>query len=310
MKIILAGLLLTAALPSLAAAQSVPPGFFASGRTGYDYVDPTGPSDSIKLGYFEATIGLDGSEAGSSFPPFGFQFDVFALRQFENGGLDRSAIYPWLFYNAPFGRFSLGRTRPLADDYLAPLRFTGSYAIDRFLDGAILGSPLSAARVFEEFDMLSARFDGTSGAFRYGLSYSDVEDSDSTVVAAAFGYDAGNIDFGLVYEKFRNFGSDLDFIGASVVGNYGNARLGARYTSGSAAGPDLTSLNLSADYDLTTQITLGGAYTKIDDGSDIFDLTHVYAAYEIFPGLSGELGYTNSDADDIYIGSVRYGFDF
>ena len=308
MKTILAGLLLVA-VPSLAVAQSVPPGFFASGQTGLEYVDADGGSAGLYLGYFDATFGLDGAKAGSSVP-LGIQIDVFALRELEDGTLDRSAIHPWIFYDTSFGRLSLGRPRPLADDFLAQARFSGSYTFDKFLYSAILASPLSAARSAEEADILSARFDGTVGALRYGLSYSEVEDSDVTVSSAALGYDTGNIEFGLVYETFQNAGSDVDFVGASVVGNYGNTRLTARYTSGSALEPDSTAINLSVDYAITDQVSVGGAYTNFDDGVDTFDLTHVYAACEIFAGLDGELGYTTSDSDDIYVGAVRYGFDF
>ncbi len=309
MKSIHAALLLTCAFPYAACAQSFPPGFFAKGSTGIDYYQPNDGGDGTTLAYIDATFGYDGAAAGSAFA-LGFQVDVLALRELDGGSLERSSLYPWIFYDAPFGRFSLGRTRPLAEDYLSPSRFLSGYALNRFIYTGLLGSPLTGVRVSEEADLLSLRFDGGSGAIRYGVSYSDVEDLDGDAVSAALGYSLGNTEFGLVYENIRTSTSEFDFYGASVVSTLGNARLGARYNSGSIISSDSRIFNLSLDYALSDQFDIGGAYTNVNDGASTNDLTHVYAAYEMLPGLTGELGYSYSDAEDIIVGAVRYGFDF
>lgn len=309
MKSIFAALLLTAALPLAASAQSFPPGFFGKGSTGIDYYQPNDGGDGSTFAYIDATFGYDGAAAGSAFP-LGFQVDVLALRDLDDASIKRDSLYPWIFYDAPFGRFSLGRTRPLAEDFLSPARFLSGYALNRFIYSGLLGSPLTGVRVTGEADLLSLRFDGGSGPFRYGVSYSDVEDLDGDAVSAALGYTLGNTEFGLVYETVNTGATNLDFYGASVVSTLGDARLGARYFNGSVSNPDSHAFNLSLDYALTRQIDIGGAYSKSDDGVSTFDLTHVYAAYEMLPGLTGELGYSISDAEDIMVGAIRYGFDF
>ena len=309
MKSIQAALLLANVFPFAASAQSFPPGFFANGSTGIDYYQPSDSGDATTLAYIDATFGYDGAAAGSAFP-FGFQADVLALRDLEGGSLETDSFYPWIFYDAGFGRISLGRTRPLAQDYLSAPRYLSGYALNRFFYTGLLGSPLTAVRISDEVDLLSLRFDGSSGAFRYGVAYSDVENSADDAVSAALGYALGNTEFGLVYENVSEGANSVDFYGASVVSTLGNARLGARYNSGSIVDDDSSAFNLSLDYALTDQIDLGGAYTSFSDGATTNDLTHVYAAYEVLPGFTGEFGYAFTDSDDIIVGAVRYGFDF
>lgn len=309
MKTIRAAVLLASVFPFAASAQSFPPGFFASGSSGLDYYQPNNSSDATALAYIDATFGYDGAAAGSAFP-FGFQADVLALRDLEGGMLASDSFYPWIFYDPGFGRISLGRTRPLAQDYLSPPRYLSGYALNRFVYSGLLGSPLTSFRTSEQADLLSLRFDGSAGAFRYGVSYSDVENSGGDAVSAALGYALGNTEFGLVYENVGEGANSVDFYGASVVSTLGNARLGARYNSGSVVSEESSAVNLSLDYALTSQIDIGGAYTTFNDGATTNDLTHVYAAYEMLPGLTGELGYSMSDTDDIFVGAVRYGFDF
>ncbi len=304
----LAAALTVLALP--ADARDLGTGFSILGRVELEHSVNGG--DSNTLGFADLALGWRSQGGGT----FGFGVDVALEAERGFGGDDYSESELWgaLVLTTAYGDLAIGKPLPVTQDMFVPPQVGGSKLAEILFSGlgGREGSFIALTALRQDISVRGMTFEGTSGAFTYGLGVHRLEAGGTEVDAFEVGglYRLGQTELYAAIER-------LDIPG----GNLEKLQLAARYTtdrwSGGvyfasaevAPGANVDFTTLFADYAVSDAFILGAQYLNISSGSDDSEAYGVTGAYGFGGGAFAELGLlAEGDGDQIFSASIGYDF--
>lgn len=252
---------------SAAMAQSLPAGVSVTGFVQAEYLFDADDGDSA----FIADLLLDYNGAAAGGMPIGFELGVIAVE--SDFGFTDTAFYGSVYYDATFGRISVGTPRTALDDYIDVPSF-GQMGMPTELD-VFFGSYTDLVALDGDFTVYGIRFDGSSGDIDYGVSVHSVEGEDFTTVTAAASYDVGNYTLAGGIE----YSADAPQTGylASVTADFDPLSVRLMVSSPMLFGEVFYSL--SGEYALANNLVISAQYI---DGADLISAFYSVGAEYTF----------------------------
>lgn len=267
-----------------AAAQSS--GFYLNG---YAQVGSFISGSGIVYGLTELNFGYDAASAGGG--NWGVDIDAF---QYVDEGDSFGAIAASLYYDASFGRITVGMPSSPIGDYVTAPEF-GRSAIMALEGSIIFGGIVDYIRWDESIGVYGVRFDGTAGNIGYGISVNGISESPDVLVDAAMSYTSGIYTISAGVETVEG---DFGYVGA-VAADFGKVDM-LLAVSNPIFGPSDIFYDVEITYAATDSFDLTAGYVGEASGGG-FDMAYVAAYYTFL-----ENGYVGATALDVFDSDPAY----
>lgn len=296
-----APLLALLATATLAQAQTADQPMYVSGDLRFDYADTNG--GDADLAQIDISLGLRMGAPGGN--PLGFELGI---KGYESAEFDLSdyALFPTLWVETGYGKFSVGAPRSALADRIETPRFGGSRIADPLLDGAL--NTTEALATLGDQSFYGLRYDGTFGDYDVGASWHHFDNNADTLTAVV-ARDLGAFDFALGVELIDAPGLNEENLLATL--GYDAGQYGGRFTWGqSGIVGDTDGVALEGFYKPFDPLTLGASWGRIDAGSDPHILG-VSAEMEFLTNGYAGVGYVDAeDADNAATAWVGWKLDY
>lgn len=187
---------LAALLASTGAAAAQSNGFYGTGSIQYEYLLP-GDGSTHKLGATDLTIGTAFGGGGSA----EFGVELGAMWFMNETSLNEYVLFPTLWMDSAYGRFSIGAPRSAAGSAISFPRIGGSNAV--LLEFRYITDITDYIALDSDSRSYGVRYDGQLGSFDAGLSLHGftgaIEGYHS--VTGSVGRDYGAFEFALAFES-------------------------------------------------------------------------------------------------------------
>lgn len=309
---------ITAAI--LAAGSAQAQDFYAHGTIQYESLDFGNGIGDMQFFSGDVTVGLKGiagTGLGFELGLKGYDFSEFDL---DDIGLRDQGLFPVVFYDTAYGRFSAGIPRSATGSYFRLPEIAGSHLVSEF------GGILTATSDFFQTvvgDTVGLRYDGTFDKISLAVSYHRANNIlgspfDAEVLSAAGSYTMNDFTFALGLNHVSVEGYSDSALMARA--NYDQDKWGAQLMYAEAP-TNGAPLNLQADL-----VALSGYYRPIDKltlkadigvlsadiGGPSVDVTiyGVNAEYDVWNGIYVGAGLADTDQNSDTMTNVYVGYNF
>ncbi|MEE9454383.1 MAG: hypothetical protein V3V13_08380 [Paracoccaceae bacterium] len=282
-----------------AAAQSTPfEGAYFNGFVDYEHGVISGTSGEILTA--ELNMGFAPRNFGSSMAVgFDLEIDVF-----DTSFISGTALYPSLFIDGTYGRFSIGLPRSVIGSYISRPSFANS-SLDNFVLNNSRRSAMYAGNIgFPDFNTdYGIRYDGQIGNTEFGASYHKVTSNGDAFniygLAARHKIGMTQIFGGIEFLTSNGFSNENIHIGFET--RYDQFSGGATYSNSSET-------HVFANYHMNDQIEFNASFWNRDTRANRYGLGVKYGFWE---GAYVDAGvvYRNGATDNTNY-NVSLGYEF
>ncbi|MDP2062555.1 MAG: hypothetical protein Q8J98_05550 [Phaeovulum sp.] len=197
---------------------------YANGMIQYEYLGQGG--DWVDFGYGDLALGLRGNLGNKT---VGLELGVVAIGSSE-GSFSRSALFPTVWVETSFGKFSAGVPRSAMASRIKVPTIAGTYYFTDFYQLAFNFTDMALLQ--GGVDSYGVRYDGAFGGFDVGLSAHHLSSGSGsgTSITGFVGRDYGALDFAVGFEHLQGDSSSETTYTATL--GYDVGLYGARLTLG------------------------------------------------------------------------------
>lgn len=291
-RLIVPAILAIAAFP--AAAQDSD-GLSFGGEVKLEYLD----SSNSSLWAFDGDVGLAWRSGGL------LGFDASVDSTYLDDGTDLTNYWAALVLSTGAGEFAVGAPRPLVDSQRVMPRFSSSRVVD--LETSFLRGPLTSLASAQDNGLTpGVTYLNTSGNLTYGAGYHHLNDGENVdILEGVMQYKSGMTTFFITGEFADVEGPNVSLLQIGAFHDADRFDLGASFAQADSS--DTThSLRFYGAYDVMSSLTVRGDILMVQDASDIYSVS---ASYGMENGLFVEGGGTKIDSGtEIY--DIGIGFKF
>lgn len=291
-RLIVPAILAIAAFPAAAQDSN---GLSFGGEVKLEYLD----SSNSSLWAFDGDVGLAWRSGGL------LGFDASVDSTYLDDGTDLTNYWAALVLSTGAGEFAVGAPRPLVDSQRVMPRFSSSRVVD--LETSFLRGPLTSLASAQDNGLTpGVTYLNTSGNLTYGAGYHHLNDGENVdILEGVMQYKSGMTTFFITGEFADVEGPNVSLLQIGAFHDADRFDLGASFAQADSS--DTThSLRFYGAYDVMSSLTVRGDILMVQDASDIYSVS---ASYGMENGLFVEGGGTKIDSGtEIY--DIGIGFKF